>query len=131
MAIIQPTVEVSTRTMRRIRWAGVTEADSCKDYDFAEFTDKSVQVVGDFGTLGAASIYISLNQDDVGREPSAVGSTWSLATNVDGLGDIVIAAANANDVVQILEVSSFIAAEITAGTGVELDIIVEGHKRGY
>ncbi len=131
MAKIQPTPEVVTRTMRRVRWSGVTEADSIANYDFAEFTDKSVQVVGNFGVGGSVTVYVSLNSADLGRDPSAGGSTWSPATNVDGLGDVVIAAAAANDVIQILEVSSYIAAEITAGTGVSLDIIIEGHKRGY
>ena len=129
MARIQPTVEVATRNMRRVRWSGLTEADSGVDYDFAEFTDRSVQVVGDFGTGGAATIYTSLNEADLAREPSGAGSTWAASTNVDGLGDIVINAAVGNKVIQILEGSAFICPEITAGTDVALDIIIEGKKR--
>ncbi len=129
MAKIQPTVEVATREERRVRWSALTEADSGMNYDFSTFTDKSVQVVGNFGSSGAASIYVSLNEADLGREPSAGGSTWSLATNVDGLGDVVVAAAGANDVIQILETAPYIAVEITAGTGVSLDVIVHGVKR--
>lgn len=129
MARIQPTIEVATRDERRVRWSGLTEADSGISYDFSTFTDKSVQVVGDFGTSGAASVYVSLNEADLNREPSAVGATWSLATNVDGNGDIVVASAGANDVIQILENAPYICVEITAGTGVSLDVIVHGTKR--
>ena len=125
MAIIQPTIEKMTRTAVRIRWDGLTEADSGAPYEFPHLSDKTVHIFGAFGG-GGCTLYGSCNTADLAREPSSGSSTWKPVSNVDGLGDI---AATATLLAQILENPSFMAPEVTSGTSVSLSVVIEAQTR--
>lgn len=122
MAVIQPTNVAMGRQSRTVKWAGLTEADSGGYYEIPVFSDKTVHIYGTFGAAGALTLYGSNNDADKTREPSAVGSTWRPLTNVDGYGDI---ATTSTLLAQVLENPRYVACEVTAGTGVSLDVVLE------
>lgn len=125
MAIIQPT-DKATHAGVTVTWTGITQADSGAAYDFSRFTDLSVQIRGTFGTSGALTVYGTNIDADAAKEPSDATASYRPLSNVDGLGDIATTSAL---LAQILEAPKYVAPEVTAGTGVSLDVIVQAFRR--
>src|SRR4051812_47544385 len=98
--------------LMRIKWLGLAanaDVGQALGVDFSAYQDRSVQVVGTFGTGGA----ITMQGSNDG------GTTWSILT--DPLGNnLVFSAAGMK---QITELPEQIRPAVTAGTGTSaLDI---------
>ncbi|MEN6386437.1 MAG: hypothetical protein ABFD79_14760 [Phycisphaerales bacterium] len=125
MAIIQPT-DKATHAGVTVTWTGITQADSGAAYDFSRFTDLSVQIRGTFGSGGTMVVYGTNIDADAAKEPSDATASYRPLQNVDGLSDI---SATSALIAQILEATKYVAPEVTAGTGVSLDVIVQAFRR--
>jgi hypothetical protein len=87
-----------------IQWTGLTQAtlDDGAPFEGADWSDRSVQIQGTFGTGGSVSI-----------EGSNDGTNYQLLTDPQG-NDITKTAA---DLEQITEITRYIRPRVTAGDG--------------
>ena len=108
-------------------WGPLTEADSGGAIEIPRFTDKTIQAYGTFDAAGAVTVYGSNNILDKAKEPSDATSSWVPVTDVDGLGNVVLVAAKKG--ATILENYTYMACEVTAGTGVSLTVTIQGQRR--
>lgn len=97
-----------------VTWSGITEADDGAGVKMARFPDRTVQVVGDFTTAGAITI-----------QGSNDGSTWGTLHDPTG-ADLLITDSTPR---LIVENPLYIRPLATAGTAVDMDVIVVGAPR--
>lgn len=112
MATITPTVEtLRDGSIRTYAYETLTETNADgSPINEPEFSRRSVQVLGDFGSSGALTVQGSNDG----------GTTW--ATLNDPQGDpIVLTSAG---IVEVQELAEMIRPAITAGTGVDLDCYI-------
>lgn len=98
-----------------ITWEGITEADSGAAVIAADLIDKTVQTIGDFTTSGAITM-----------QGSNDGTNWFSLTD-DGSTAIVMTAATAGH--RIHENPLYVRPLATAGTAVDMDVILVGRRR--
>jgi len=99
-----------------VTWEGITENDDGAPVSLAAYPDKTVQAIGDFTSGGAITM-----------QGSNDGTNWATLTNPRG-DAIVLTAATQIEV--IAENPLFIRPIATAGSGVQMDVIVVGAPRG-
>jgi hypothetical protein len=109
MATINPTTTRKNDDAVAVRWAGIAAGDDCEAYaGFSDYSDRSVQVEGDFG---GANIDITGSNDGenfrVLSDP--FGSPLSITTG---------------SVKQVLEYVWQMRPEITGGAGTSLTVTV-------
>lgn len=98
----------------RVAWDTLTEADEGVGVAIADYSDKTVQVVGSFGTGG--SVAIEGSNDG--------GTTWSALHDPQG----TVIAITAAGMELIAENPLLIRPNITAGTTVDVDVFINGVK---
>lgn len=98
-----------------ITWEGITEADSGTPVIIPELEDKTVQTIGDFDAAGAITL-----------QGSNDGTNWFSLTD-EGTTAIVMTAATAGH--RIYENPLYIRPLATAGTAVDMDVIITGVRR--
>jgi len=99
-----------------VTWEGITENDDGALVSMAAYPNKTVQAIGDFTSSGAITM-----------QGSNDGENWATLTNPRG-EDIVLTAATQIEV--IVENPLFIRPVATAGSDVQMDVIVVGAPRG-
>jgi len=95
-------------------WEGITENDTGLPANTARFPDKSVQVVGDFTTSGAITMEGSNDNVNWGILHDHTGATLVITDSIPRL---------------IAENTLYIRPRATAGSAVDMDVIVVGAPR--
>lgn len=96
-------------------WENITESDTGASVMLARYPDKTIQVVGDFGSNSAITI-----------EGSNDGNTWGTLHDTFG-NDLVLSDSNPKT---ILENTVYIRPSATAGSGVDVNVYVVATPRG-
>lgn len=95
-------------SVKSITYTGLSEADtSPEDFEFVEYADKSVQVIGTFAG-GTVSI-----------EGSNNGSDWAVLTDPQG-NPLTFTTAK---IEQIEEFTRFVRPRVTSGTGLNIVVV--------
>jgi len=106
-----------------VKWEGLTTNDTGQPWGRADFNDKCVQILGDFGTNATVTIQGS-NDPRVITDPS--NAVWFSVT--DPQANAIAKTAAAGE--QILENPVWIRPSVTSGTNPDLDIIICASKVG-
>ena len=106
MAITTTTENLGTGDIRIVKFAGATTGDTSPTIEQCEWADRSVQVAGTFGG-GAVAI-----------EGSNDGTNWATLNDAQGNALSITTA----KIEQLLEVTRYMRAAVTGGTGVDLTI---------
>ena len=112
MATIVPTVVLLGKqdgSIKRITWTPVTENDTCAPVALPEYADKSLQVLG---TFGSASVALQGSNDG--------GATYA-ALNIPAGTALAITAAG---VKAVLENTELVKPVVTGGTSQSLTIVM-------
>ncbi len=94
---------------RLYKWEGITDGDSGEPLQLPIKNDKSVQVVGSFGSGGEVTMEASNLPD---------GATYDACRNISDVAIVFDAAGRE----QIVDVSLWFRPRHTAGTGVDVDV---------
>lgn len=112
MAQIARTLEVLETFKDKVHiatWETLTESDTADAVELPGSPDRSIQVLGDFGTGGMLTV-----------QGSNDGVTWATLNDPQGTA-LVIGAAG---IYAIQELTRYIRPAVTAGTSVDLDVVM-------
>lgn len=113
MAVVTQEGDFIAPGIYRIKWETVTNGDTGSPDDGARLSDKSVQILGTFGTGGTAVLQGSNDG----------GTTWHTLSDPQG-NDISFTAAGT---AQVLESTQLIRPSVSGGdTNTDLDVWVVG-----
>jgi hypothetical protein len=122
MAIVKLTSE-NKGNVQIVTWTGLTTDDTGQPWYRADYSDKCVQVFGDFGTNATVTLQGS-NDPRVISDPA--NAVWFSLT--DPQANAIAKAAAAGE--QILENPVYIRPVVTSGTSPNLTVIISATK-GY
>jgi hypothetical protein len=122
MAIIAHVAE-NQGNVQIVRWEGLTTNDTGQPWRRADYSDKCVQIFGDFGTNATVTIQGS-NDPRVVTDPG--NAVWFSLT--DPQANAIAKTSAAGE--QILENPVWIRPYVTSGTNPDLDIIISATKVG-
>ena len=108
MAITITTESLGSGDIQIIKFAGAATGDSSAPFDFTQWGDVCVQVLG---TFGGASLAVEGSNDG--------GTTWATLNNAQGTAATFSAAA----IKQIVERPRSIRVSVTGGAGVNLTAV--------
>jgi len=101
--IIQPTKTATGNTRAFVlTWPGLLNGDTGEPIAFSQYTDKSAQVVGDFGVGGVVAL-----------EGSNNGADWSVLTDPQG-NPLNFSTAK---IEMVAEATAFVRPRVLAGDG--------------
>lgn len=122
MAIV-PLTSINEGNSQTVSWAGLTTDDTGQPWKLSTYSDKTVQIFGDFGGTASVSMYGS-NDPRVVSDPT--NAVWFLLT--DPQANAITKTAAAGE--QILENPRWIRPVVTLGTTPSITIIIQATKVG-
>ncbi len=122
MAVIKLSTENQGRC-QTVTWSGLTTNDTGQPWPRADYSDKTVQIFGNFGGTGSVSLEGS-NDPRVISDPS--NAVWFTLTDPSSTAITKTAAAGE----QILENPKWIRPSVTLGTTPAITVIIQATQVG-
>lgn len=109
MATVEHTRNIKTNNTRAFiaAWENLHEGDEGEALQFSQYSDKSVQVVGEFG---GATVVLEGSNDD--------GANWHVLTDPQGNALNI----SAPKLEQVLEIAQLIRPKIMGGAGTDVSV---------
>lgn len=122
MAIVALT-SINEGNSQTVSWAALTTNDTGQPWKLSSYSDKTVQIFGNFGSGASVSIEGS-NDPRVVSDPS--NAVWFVLT--DPQAAVITKTAAAGE--QIIENPKWIRPNVTLGTSPSITVVIQANKVG-